>query len=80
MTPANTTASLTSRLRSRSALRPAMTVMVHSSLGRVGWTEGGPITVIEVLLDVLGPRGTLVMPAESPQLADPANHATSSIR
>jgi len=46
---------------------------VHSSLGRVGWTEGGPITVIDVLLDVLGPRGTLVMPAESPQLADPAN-------
>lgn len=54
-------------------VQPAMTLMVHSSLGRVGWTEGGPIAVIEVLLDVLGPRGTLVMPAESPQLADPAN-------
>ena len=35
--------------------------------------QGGPITVIDVLLDVLGPHGTLVMPAESPQLADPAN-------
>jgi len=47
--------------------------MVHSSLGRVGWTEGGPIAVIRALLEVLGPDGTLVMPAESPQLGDPAN-------
>lgn len=48
-------------------------VMVHSSLGQVGWTEGGPIAVIQALLDVLGPQGTLVMPAESPQVADSAN-------
>ena len=34
---------------------------------------GGPATVIAALLDVLGPDGTLVMPAESPQLADTAN-------
>jgi aminoglycoside 3-N-acetyltransferase len=68
----NTVASLSSDFVAL-GLRPAMTVMVHSSLGRVGWTEGGPITVIDVLLDVLGPHGTLVMPAESPQLADPAN-------
>jgi len=47
--------------------------MVHSSLGRVGWTEGGPVAVIRALLEVLGPDGTLVMPAESPQLGDPAN-------
>ncbi len=30
------------------------------------------MTVIEALLDVLGTGGTLVMPGESPQLADPA--------
>ena len=47
--------------------------MVHSSLGRVGRTEGGPIAVIEALLEVLGPDDTLVMPAESPQLSDPAS-------
>ena len=29
--------------------------------------------MIEALLDVLGPHGTLVLPAESPQLADPAS-------
>lgn len=35
--------------------------MVHSSLGQVGWTVGGPVTVIRALLDTLGPAGTLVM-------------------
>ncbi len=72
MTQVNTATSLTADCVEL-GLQPDMTVMVHSSLGRVGWTEGGPITVIRVLLHVLGPRGTLVMPAESPQLADPAN-------
>jgi aminoglycoside 3-N-acetyltransferase len=37
----------------------------------VGWTVGGANTVIEALLDVLGPSATLCMPAESPFLADP---------
>jgi aminoglycoside 3-N-acetyltransferase len=55
-------------------LRRDMIVMVHSSLGRVGWTDGGPVTVIQALLAVLGPNGTLAMPAESPQLSDPAGH------
>ena len=54
-------------------LRPGMTVMVHSSLGKVGWTVGGPVTVIRALLYVLGSAGTLVMPAESPQVSDPAS-------
>lgn len=45
--------------------------MVHSALGRVGWTVGGPVTVIRALLDVLQPHGTLVMPAESPNISDP---------
>jgi len=45
--------------------------MVHSSLGKVGWTVGGPVTVIRALLAVLGPGGTLAMPAESPTVGDP---------
>jgi len=53
-------------------LQRGMTVMVHSSLNKVGWTVGGPVTVIRALLDVLGTAGTLVMPAESPEVSDPS--------
>ena len=49
-----------------------MTLMVHSSLGNVGWTVGGPVTVIRALRDVIAAAGTLVMPAESPAVSDPA--------
>src|ERR1700751_5872035 len=50
-----------------------MTVMVHSALGQVGLTVGGPVAVIRALLDVIGTTGTLVMPAESPQVSDPSS-------
>ena len=36
--------------------------IVHSSLSRIGFVENGPDGVIDALLDVLGPSGTLVMP------------------
>lgn len=61
-------------------LRPRMTVMVHSSLRQVGWTVGGPVTVIRALLKVLEPHGTLVMPAESPNLSDPASWDDPRVR
>ena len=54
-------------------VRPGAVVMVHSSLRQIGWTVGGPVTVIRALLEVLGSEGTLVMPAESPQMSDPAD-------
>ena len=54
-------------------LETGMTVMVHSSLGKVGWTVGGPVTVIRALLEVIGTDGTLVMPAETPQISDPVD-------
>lgn len=53
-------------------LRSGTAVMVHSSLGQIGWTVGGPATVIRALLEVLGSAGTLVMPAESPYVSDPS--------
>lgn len=68
----NTTASLAADFV-QLGLRPDAIVMVHSSLRQIGWTDGGPVTVIEALLEVLGPQGTLVLPAESPQLGRPGN-------
>jgi len=37
-------------------------VLVHSSFKSFGGVEGGPHTVIDSLLDVLGPEGTLITP------------------
>ncbi len=38
------------------------TLLVHSSYKSFGGVEGGPQTVIDALLDVLGEEGTLIMP------------------
>ncbi len=46
-------------------------LMVHSSLSSLGYVIAGAQTVVGALLDVLGPRGTLVMPAFSPEISDP---------
>ena len=51
---------------------PGMIVMVHASLGQVGWTKGGAVTVVRALLARLGPEGTLVMPAATPELSEPS--------
>ncbi len=48
-------------------------VLVHSSLSSLGWVVGGAQTVIQALLDVLTPTGTLMMPAHTGENTDPAN-------
>lgn len=47
-------------------------VIAHTSLSSLGWVCGGAVTVIEALLDVLGPDGTLVMPAHTSNNSEPS--------
>ena len=44
-------------------LEPGMGLMVHSSLRSFGYVEGGAATVVDALMEVLTPSGTLLMPS-----------------
>lgn len=56
----------------RLGVEPGMILLVHSSLRRLGWVCGGPVAVIQALMDVLTPAGALVMPTHSGDYSDPA--------
>ncbi|GAB4276887.1 MAG: AAC(3) family N-acetyltransferase [Candidatus Promineifilaceae bacterium] len=67
----NTRKSIAEDLR-RLGLQPGMTVLVHSSLSKIGYVVAGAVSVIYALQDVLTPEGTLVMPAHTGDYSDPA--------
>ena len=48
-------------------------VLCHSSLRSLGWVCGGPVALVQALLDALGPNGTLIVPAQTGGNSDPAN-------
>ena len=47
----------------RLGLKAGAVVMVHSSLSSMGYVQGGSAAVVDALLDVIGPEGTIVVPA-----------------
>lgn len=49
------------------------TIMVHTSLGSMGYICGGAQTVIEALIACVGENGTIMMPAQSWKNLDPSS-------
>lgn len=45
-------------------------MLVHSSMKGLGYIDGGPSAVIEMLLDVVGPTGTVLFPTLTGTMAD----------
>lgn len=74
----NTRNSLADDLR-RLGVTPGMVVLVHSSLSALGWVCGGQVAVVQALMDVITPDGTLVMPTHSGNLSDPAEWSTPPV-
>jgi aminoglycoside 3-N-acetyltransferase len=62
--PVLTPAEFRAALR-KAGVRRGSILTVHSSLSRFGYLPGGPAAMVQALLDVLGPRGTLVLPTHS---------------
>jgi aminoglycoside 3-N-acetyltransferase len=70
--PPPTRASLAAEL-ARLGLAPGSVVFVHSSLRSLGWVCGGPVAVVQALIDAVGPSGTIVVPTHTPEHSDPAS-------
>lgn len=68
----NTIDSLKHDLKSLGVQKGAVIIM-HSSLSSIGWTVGGPISVITAMMELLTPKGTLVMPTFSGDNTEPSN-------
>ena len=47
-------------------------IMLHVSLSKIGWIIGAERALIEALMEVITEKGTLVMPAQTGNLSDPA--------
>jgi len=51
---------------------PGDVVLLHSSMRSLGFVVGGAQAVVQALLDVIGPDGTLVVPTHTSDNCDPA--------
>lgn len=53
-------------------IKEGMNIIVHSSLKSLGWVCGGPVAVVEALMQVVGEAGTIIMPTHSADLSEPS--------
>lgn len=53
-------------------VKPASTIIMHSALSQIGWTVGGPVSVIKAVIEILTPKGTLVMPSFTGDNSEPS--------
>lgn len=67
----NTRKSIANELK-QLGIEEGMAVIVHSSLSSLGWVCGGPVAVVQALMDTVGEEGTVVMPTQSAGNSDPA--------
>lgn len=54
-------------------VRSGDVVLVHASMRSMGFVVGGAQTVVEALLETVGPGGTLVVPTHSPAWSEPSH-------
>ncbi|MET8447210.1 AAC(3) family N-acetyltransferase [Streptomyces sp. NPDC005209] len=69
--PLVTRETVSAQLR-RLGVKTGEILLVHSSLSSLGWVNGGAVTVVQGLLDALGPQGTLAVPTQTGDVSDPA--------
>ncbi|SDY66144.1 aminoglycoside N(3)-acetyltransferase [Thermoactinomyces sp. DSM 45892] len=50
-----------------------MTLIVHSSLSKLGWVCGGAEVVCRALMEIVTDQGTILMPTQTPGNSDPAH-------
>ncbi|MGR3873361.1 aminoglycoside N(3)-acetyltransferase [Streptomyces graminifolii] len=60
-------------------VRPGETLLAHTSLSSLGWVCGGAVSLVQGVLDALGPDGTLVVPTQTGDLSDPAHWANPPV-
>ncbi|HKL75649.1 MAG TPA: AAC(3) family N-acetyltransferase [Halanaerobiales bacterium] len=52
-------------------LKKGSTVIVHSSLSSLGWVCGGPVTLIDALMEVITKSGNIIMPTHNGNYSEP---------
>ena len=57
-----------------------MIIEVHCAMHTFGWVVGGAQTVVDALLETVGPEGTIVMTIQASENTEPSNWAAPPIK